>query len=232
MSFFIGVTRRIGSKLMNSVYYCIRQYSLMANIIIVRYFGTCKYFCLYIVIPVFSLFLINTPTSKAQNLALKTNMLYDVLSVPSLGCEVAVAKHFSAGIMCTYNPIKYGDKKWKNFSFQPELKYWFHRKYTGPFVGVNMITGGFNVDNIHAYGLYGKHRQGHFVGGGVSVGYNLILSNRFSMEFALGADYVHAKFERFREGDLPYKEGDFSGNTVLPTGTGVTLVYIINKIKN
>lgn len=34
------------------------------------------------------------------------------------------------------------------------------------------------------------------------------------------------------EGDLPYKEGDFSGNTVLPTNTGVTLVYIINKIKN
>ena len=107
------------------------------------------------------------------------------------------------------------------------MKYWFHRKYTGPFIGINMITGGFNVDNLHTYGLYGKHRQGHFVGAGISVGYNLILTNRCSIEFSLGADYVHAKFERFREGDLPYKEGDFSGNTMLPTGTGVTLVYII-----
>lgn len=227
MSFILDVKLQDRWRLFNPINSCIRRYSLLANIRIVRYLGTCKNNGLRLFMPICVMLILMPSNTKAQNFALKTNMLYDVLSVPSLGCEVAVAKHFSAGIMCTYNPIKYGDKKWKNFSFQPELKYWFHRKYTGPFVGVNMITGGFNVDNIHAYGLYGKHRQGHFVGAGVSVGYNLILSNRFSMEFALGADYVHAKFEKYREGNSPYKEGDFTGNTVLPTGTGVTLVYII-----
>ena len=227
MSFILDVKLQNRWRLFNPTNSCIRRYPLLANIRIVRYLGTCKSNGLRFFMSISLMLILINPNAKAQNFALKTNMLYDVLSVPSLGCEVAVEKHFSAGIMCTYNPIRYGDRKWKNFSFQPEIKYWFHRKFTGPFIGANMILGGFNVDNIHAYGLYGKHRQGHFVGEGINVGYNLILSNHLSIEFSLGADYVHAKFERFREGDLPYKEGDFSGNTMLPTGTGVTLVYII-----
>lgn len=227
MSFILDVKLQNRCRLLCPIYSCIRRYPLLANIRIVRYLGTCKSNGLRFFVLVSLMLILINPNAKAQNFALKTNMLYDVLSVPSLGCEVAIEKHFSAGIMCTYNPIKYGDKKWKNFSFQPEVKYWFHRKYTGPFIGINMITGGYNVDNLHVYGLYGKHRQGHFVGAGVSVGYNLILTNRSSIEFSLGADYVRTKFERFREGDSPYKEGNFTGHTVLPTGTGVTLVYII-----
>jgi hypothetical protein len=227
MSFSLGLTRQNRWGKLDFVHSLFRKITLLAIIKVVKCDGINKISELRIFMSLSLILFCNYPNANAQNLALKTNMLYDVLSVPSLGGEVAMGKHFSASLMCTYNPIRYGDKKWKNFSFQPEMRYWFHRKFTGPFVGANMIWGGFNVDKMHPYGLYGKHRQGHFVGAGIDVGYNLILSNRCSIEFTLGADYVHAKFERFREGDSPYKEGDFSGNTVLPTGTGVTFVYII-----
>jgi len=165
--------------------------------------------------------------SSAQQMALKTNLLYDVLLTPSLGGEIKLGKNWTASLMCTYNPIKYGDHKWKNFSFQPEGRYWFHRAFTGPFVGVNFLWGGFNIDRMHIGGLYGKHRQGPIVGGGITVGYQHILSDRWSMEFVLGWDYVHATYDQYWEGDNPYKDGRFTADLFLPIGTGITMVYMI-----
>ena len=111
MSFILDVKLQNRWRLFNPTNSCIRRYPLLANIRIVRYLGTCKSNGLRFFMSISLMLILINPNAKAQNFALKTNMLYDVLSVPSLGCEVAVEKHFSAGIMCTYNPIRYGDKK-------------------------------------------------------------------------------------------------------------------------
>lgn len=165
--------------------------------------------------------------SRAQTMVAKTNLLYDVTGNPSLGVEMSTSKHTSLGMVATYNPFAYGGKKWKNFSFQPEFRYWFHRDFTGPYISANVCGGGFNIDQLHIGGLYGKHRQGHFVGAGLGAGYSLIVSNRFNLDFSLACDVLHCRYDRYREGDLPYKEGRFSSWAIVPIGTGVSLVYII-----
>ena len=165
--------------------------------------------------------------AHAQRYAVKTNMLYDVVGVASLGGEVKTSKHSSFSLMGTYNPLKYGGAKYKNFSIQPEYRHWFHRAFTGPFVSANAVWGGFNIDKLHVGGLYGKHRQGHFWGAGVGAGYHLILSHRISLDFTLDVDAVHCRYDRYREGDLPYREGKFDSNTILPIGTGISLAVML-----
>lgn len=165
--------------------------------------------------------------ANAQRVAVKTNMLYDVVGIASLGGELKTSKHSSVNLMMSYNPLKYTGAKWKNFSFQPEYRHWFHRAFTGPFISANMAYGGFNIDKMHIGGLYGKHREGHFLGAGVGGGYHLILGERFSLEFTVAADFVHCRYHKYREGDLPYHEGKFQSNTVVPIGTGVSLAFML-----
>ena len=164
---------------------------------------------------------------RGQNIALKSNLLYDIVGVASLGVEIKASKHSSFSLFGTYNPLKYGSAKWKNFSYQPEYRYWFHRTFTGPYISVNAAGGGFNIDRLHIGGLYGKHRQGYFFGGGIGGGYNLIISPHCSMDFSIGIDYVRCRYDRYREGDLPYLEGRFSSNAFIPLGTGISFVYIL-----
>lgn len=166
-------------------------------------------------------------SASSQNVALKSNMLYDALGVASLGIEVKTSKHSSLNLMGSYNPLKYCGAKWKNFSLQPEYRYWFHRTFTGPFLAVNAAWGGFNTDKMHIGGLYGKHRQGHFYGAGIGAGYHLILSNRLSLDFTVEMDAIHCKYDKYREGDLPYMEGKFSSNAILPIGTGISLAFML-----
>lgn len=164
---------------------------------------------------------------SAQRIALKTNMLYHAIGVASLGAELKTSKHASISMMGTYNGLRYGGAKYKNFSIQPEYRHWFHRAYTGPFISANMVWGGFNIDKLHIGGLYGKHRQGHFAGVGVGAGYHLILSHRFSLEFTLSGDFVKTRYDRYREGNLPYREGKFNSYAILPIGTGISLAVML-----
>ena len=161
---------------------------------------------------------------SAQKLAVKTNLLYDALLIPSLGAELAVGQRSTVNLTATYNPFSFGERKWKNWSLQPEYRYWLHAALTGPFVGVNGIVGGFNINNVRVGGLYGKQRQGTFLGGGVTVGWHLILSTRLSMELVAGADYLHCSYDRYSG---QQKEGRFASNLVLPVGSGVNLIYIL-----
>ncbi len=164
---------------------------------------------------------------KAQRIAVKTNMLYDVVGVASLGAELKTSKHSSLSFMGTYNPLQYGGAKYKNFSIQPEYRHWFHRAFTGPFVSANIVWGGFNIDKLHIGGLYGKHRQGHFAGVGVGAGYHLILNHRLSLDFSLSGDFVKTRYDRYREGNLPYREGKFNSYAILPIGTGISLAVML-----
>lgn len=165
--------------------------------------------------------------ANAQRVAVKTNVLYDVVGVASLGAELKTSKHSSVSLMGTYNPLQDGGAKYKNFSIQPEYRHWFHRAFTGPFVSANVVWGGFNIDKLHVGGLYGKHRQGHFWGAGVGAGYHLILTHRLSIDFTLDVDAVKCRYDRYREGELPYREGKFESHLFLPVGTGVSLAVML-----
>lgn len=161
---------------------------------------------------------------NAQMLAVKTNLLYDALLVPSLGVELAVGGKTTVNMMGTFNPFSLGDHKWKNWSLQPEYRHWFHYAFTGPFIGVNAVVGGFNIDKVRIGILYDRQRQGTMVGAGFSVGYHLILSTRLSTEFVAGADFLHCSYDCLNQG---VKEGRCRSGVIAPLGTGINIVYIL-----
>ena len=172
-----------------------------------------------------TLILLAMPTvGNSQMLAVKTNLLYDALLVPSLGAEYAVGNKGTVNLMTTFNPFSYGDHKWKNWSLQPEYRFWSHCAFTGLFFGVNAVVGGYNIEKVRIGDLYDHQHQGMMVGGGLSVGYHHILSTRFSMEFVAGADFVHCAYDRLDDG---VKTERRHSGLILPLGTGVNVVYIL-----
>lgn len=160
----------------------------------------------------------------SQTLAVKTNVLYDALLVPSLGAECAVGKKATVNLLGTYNPFSFGDRKWKNWSVQPEYRFWTHCAFTGLFFGVNAVVGGYNINKVRVGNLHDYQHQGTLVGGGVSAGYHLILSTRFSFEFVAGADFVHCAYDRLSDG---VKTERRHSGLILPLGTGINVVYIL-----
>ena len=85
----------------------------------------------------------------AQYVALKSNLLYDALCIPSLGTEVRLDSTLTLSLSSTYCPISYdGDRKWKNWSVQYEARHWFRKVFNGPFVGICGINGGFNISRV------------------------------------------------------------------------------------
>ena len=95
-----------------------------------------------------------------QSWTIRTNLAYDAMLIPSLGAEYALSDRHSISLMGTYNRFNSGDKKWKNWSVQPELRLWREAPFMGWFMGINVIGGGFNINNVRIGGLGDKHRQG------------------------------------------------------------------------
>ena len=104
-----------------------------------------------IILKLFLLLLVSLSSLRlhAQHVALKSNLLYDALCIPSLGTEVRLDSTLTLSLSSTYCPISYdGDRKWKNWSVQYEARHWFRKVFNGPFVGICGINGGFNISRV------------------------------------------------------------------------------------
>lgn len=171
-----------------------------------------------------TLMTVSLTTARAQTLAAKTNLLNDVLLIPTLGAEYAVGSHSTLQLTGTYTPFAIDEHKWKNWSIQPEYRYWTQATFTGLFIGINAVVGGYNINKVRVGNLYDRQRQGTMIGGGISMGYHHILSTRLSLEFVAAADYLHCTYDRY---DGLTKEGRFRSDLILPLGTGINLIYIL-----
>ena len=123
--------------------------------------------------------------------ALKTNALYLGTTTLNLGMEVGLSKHYSLDVSGNWNPWTFSDnKKIKHWGIQPELRYWLCERFNGHFFGLHGHYAKYNVGGIKQLGLKHRRYEGELYGGGISYGYQWILSNRFSMEATLGVGYA------------------------------------------
>lgn len=56
--------------------------------------------------------------SKAQKVAVKSNLLYDATTTMNLGLEVALARKWTLDIPVNYNPWKFDDARLKHWGIQ------------------------------------------------------------------------------------------------------------------
>jgi len=174
-----------------------------------------------------------TVFASAQNVAVKSNMLYAATATPNLAVEVALGKQYTLNVTGGYNPWVFsGDRSFEHWAVQPEVRYWLFNKFYGHYLGVHGQYASYNVryPGFPISSMKDKRYDGTAFGGGVSYGYQLYLSSRWNMEFTLGAGYLcleYDKYYRAAPAEEQGHQGRFRTNYIGPTSAGISIVYII-----
>ena len=173
--------------------------------------------------------------ARGQNVAIKTNLLYDAAANANLGLEFRLAPRWSLDVSADFNQWTVNEHKWKHWFAQPEARYWFCERFVKHFIGIHAIGGQYNVGNIpnnikflgSDFSLLTDHRyQGWGIGGGIAYGYAVPLAKHWNMEFELGFGYIYTKFDRFECKGCGRKVGDGDHHYVGPTKAAINLVYV------
>lgn len=178
------------------------------------------------------------PTQSAAKpycVAVRTNLLYDALLLPTLGIEWRIDADW--GIKFDGSLSWWGNEKGKvqkMWLINPEVRRYMLRNrrfYAG-------ISGNFGRSNLYKYALGGilsgdTGYQGDFWSAGLTVGYQLRLSERFSMDFNLGLGYTRFAYDTFGiiDGVRVSKARDLTKNLWGPTQAGISLMWTIGNNK-
>lgn len=183
--------------------------------------------------------------AQAQEAALKTNLLYDATTTPNIGLEIGVGKKTTAQVFYGLNPWKNTfnrngkDSHIKHWMVMPEVRWWPCAKMNGWFYGIHAMGGQFNAANasIPVPGKFfsGANLQkeikdnrieGAFVGGGVTVGYQWILSRHWNLEAEIGAGYDHVWYKKYPCGECGTLLEKAQTNYAGITKAGLSLMYV------
>lgn len=157
----------------------------------------------------------------SQDIALKTNGLYWATSTLNMGVEAALSSQVTLEAAVAYNPWTFKEnKKMHLLLAQPEMKYWLCEKYEGHFVGIHLHGAQF-------YGGFGsKLYDGYLAGGGVTYGYDWILSPHLNLEAAIGVGYAHLWYKQSPNLPCIKCQEKKNDNYIGPTKAALSLVYL------
>ena len=172
---------------------------------------------------------------KAQDVAIKTNLLYDATATVNAGLEFGLAPRWTLDLSGNYNGWTINNHKWKHWLAQPEFRYWFCDRFARHFLGFHALGGEYNVglikNNIKFLGndfspLTDHRYQGWAVGAGVAYGYAFILGQHWNLELEVGVGYVYLDYEKFECAECGRKVGENNRHYVGPTKAAINLVYV------
>lgn len=177
-----------------------------------------------------AIFLLSTATiTKAQIIALGTDLAMDLLATPSIGVELVVGERSTIGLDVMGNHMPWG-KNMKMIAVQPEYRYYLSgRPMHKLFLGIGGLGATYDL------GMQGKVYKGTGLGLGVIFGYVANLGKRWNIDFHAGFGAIGYKHKEYFFGDSyedEYTEDgqlttNATGYYLLPTRVGVSLTYII-----
>lgn len=167
-------------------------------------------------------------------MALKTNLLYDALLLPSGGAEVYIGGGFAVAGSWTFGWKRHYSKDMSIAVRAGEVEF---RQYFGGYAKRRVLSG-------HHIGVYGtmfaydfeKKRYGYMVnnskswacGAGLSYGYSMPIGKRLNLDFGIGVGYVKAKYEKYEHIDACHvKVKNDTWKYTGPTRAEVTLVWTL-----
>lgn len=173
--------------------------------------------------------------AKPYCLALRTNLLYDALLLPTLGVEWRITDR--VGVRLDGSLSRWGGptgKVQKMWMLNPEVRWYLlpgRRFYLG-------ASGNYGEYNLYGYPLGNLLKddtgyQGHLWNAGVTVGYQLRLSRHFSADFNLGLGYTRSGYDSFTvtDGTRVSRERNRKKNLWGPTQAGISLMWTIGGEK-
>lgn len=171
----------------------------------------------------------------AQDVAVKTNLLYDATASINLGAEVGLAPKWTFDLSGDFNAWKVSNHLWKHWLVQPELRYWLCERFSGHFFGAHLLGGQFNVGHFNLpvkflgtdfHELKDNRRQGWMVGAGVAYGYSWILDRHWNIEAEIGLGWVYTRSDKYECFDCGKRiETKKPHNYVGPTKAALNLIY-------
>lgn len=183
--------------------------------------------------------------SQAQTAAVKTNLLGWATTNLNVGAELGVGRNSTVQIFGTLNPWEFGDTRIRFWNVEPEYRYWFCEKFNGHFIGIHALGGEYNFKNFNMPltslpdikgDNKGRHIEGWYVGGGITYGYQWMLSRHWNLEASVGVGYAYSPYKYYGRCDrLLDKDGNTlpegtkkSGNTHYfgPTKLAVSIMYV------
>ena len=183
--------------------------------------------------------LFSTTHANAQDVGIKTNLLYDATTTINLGVEVGLAPRLSLDLSGNLNLWTWkNNMKWKHWMAQPELRLWTCQRFAGHFFGVHALAGQFNVgnipipENVHILGVHwgtlaDTRYEGWCFGAGLAYGYALPIGKHWNMEFELGAGALYIIADSF-DCDICNRPKEQNIKKLLPTLTkaSINIVYL------
>ena len=170
---------------------------------------------------------------SAQDIAIKTNLLYDISTTINLGAEFRLAPKWTLDLSANYNPFTFSDsKKWKHWMVQPEARYWLCEAFNGHFLGLHSGYAFYNAGGVR-FPFQDKSTrdyryQGWATGVGFSYGYSWILGKRWNLEATLGFGYIYSSYDKYECATC----GDFKNSDkkhyFSPTKAGISIIYMID----
>lgn len=174
--------------------------------------------------------------ARAQDVAVKTNLVADAALSPNLGVEIGLAPNWSLDVSGQFNVwTMSGGGRWKHWFVQPEARYWLCEALGGSFLGFHVMTGQYNIGHIDIglklpgtdFSKLQTHRyQGWFGGLGAAYGYSWLLGRHWNLEFELGFGWAYTRYDRFECIGCGRRSGSGFHSYVGPTKAAVNLVYV------
>lgn len=148
-----------------------------------------------------------TPRQPAlpERLAIKTNLIYDAILMPSLEVEYRITDRWTVNlegdVAWWSNDAKH--KFYQIATISPEGRWWFGQKKASPwhghYVGLFGSFSWYDLENT------GRGYQGEAEMVGISYGYMFPIGKRLSLEAGIGVGYMHSKYEEYLP--VPYLGG-------------------------
>lgn len=159
-----------------------------------------------------------------HRLAIKTNLLYDAILMPSLEVEYRIDDRWSVAVEGDVAWWK-RDSRHKYYQIAtilPEGRYWFRTKkpWHGHYVGLFAGGSWYDLENG------GRGYKGEFWTVGISYGYMFPIGRRWSLEAGLGVGFLRTRYEEYLpiEGHYVYQQTSRT-NWLGPVKLKFALVY-------
>lgn len=179
------------------------------------------------------LFVCISPFLYSQEIGIKSNFTYLATLTPNLGIELTLNKKSTLDISTGVNLFEYSEnKRFKHWLIQPELRWWLCEAFNGHFIGAHLHGSQFNIGGwdipVGRLDIFkDKRYEGYFYGGGLSYGYQWLLTNRLNFEFNIGVGYAHIRYSEYPCEDCGPKLDEGNHNYWGITRLGLSIIYLI-----
>lgn len=183
-------------------------------------------------------FLCLSGTLRAQNVNVKTNLLYWATTTPNIGMEWRLSPKYTLSTVFGYNSFNFRNHtsskginvnpKLHHWVVMPEAKYWFCRAFERHYLGFHALYGQYNVGGLRFPAFLKDERyDGWGIGTGLSYGYQWAVGKYFGIELSLGVGYVYMNYEKYACGACGEKLGRFNRHYFGPTKVSASFIYYI-----